>query len=166
MRRRRDCGGPTFSLEHLSASGKTAFSNATQLSRFDKDRVWTYGCRWFLSLILALLVRSCWALVCFSSCLWIVKALYPSWLVGGELSETSSLGVCDSGLSDKTSGGSSEGILADGLDSLDLGQELRQFDRLIGFPGFPPQDQDRPRFPPKPPPKPNAQKVGREMIWL
>lgn len=34
-----DGGGPTFSLEHLSSSGKTAFSNATQLSRCDKDSV-------------------------------------------------------------------------------------------------------------------------------
>lgn len=34
-----DCKGPTFSLEHLSSCGKTAFSSARQLSRCDKDSV-------------------------------------------------------------------------------------------------------------------------------
>ena len=57
---RRDFRSPTFSFEHLSSFSKQEFSNAIQLSRFDKDNVWIYGCK---SLILALLVRSSWGLL-------------------------------------------------------------------------------------------------------
>ena len=36
--------GRTFSLEHLSCSGKEASSNLTQLSTSANDKVDTYGC--------------------------------------------------------------------------------------------------------------------------
>jgi hypothetical protein len=40
--------GHTFSLEHLSGSGKEASSNLTQLSTSAKDKVDTYGCKFSL----------------------------------------------------------------------------------------------------------------------
>ena len=49
---------PTFSFEHLSCSGKTESSRATQLSILDRDNVCTYGWRSLFSFDLVLRSRS------------------------------------------------------------------------------------------------------------